>query len=106
PITRTDLLASLTTLPEFEGCQREHRAEQTENVEAHHHLGFRPALFLEVMMERSHQENPPPLAVLDARVLEPVALEHHRNGLGHEDAASDEKHERLMDQHCHDSEHA
>src|SRR5687767_11203828 len=75
------------TLPEFHGYQRHHSQHCPDAPEADDDLGLRPALALEVVVEGGHEEDPTALAVALAGVLEVAHLEHHRQRLGHEDAA-------------------
>src|SRR5258708_6269642 len=57
-----------------------------------------------MMMQRSHQEDTLPLAILAPRVFEIASLNHHRAGLGHEYTSRDDQHEGLMNQDGDNSE--
>ena len=48
------------------------------------------------MMDGSHSENPPPLAISDSSEFEDISLNDHRKSFHNEDASGDQKDERLM----------
>src|SRR6266513_1517597 len=78
-------------LAQLHGCERhggEHRANQPET---HDHLGFGPALALEMVMDGGHEEDAFALAVADARVLEVIALDDDGEGFCDEDAADEDE---------------
>src|SRR5215471_19004682 len=68
-------------------AQRRYREQNPQNVEPHHHLRLVPTFLLEVMMDRSHQKNPPPHSVPPSRVPEPTCLQNHRARFHHEHSA-------------------
>src|SRR6185295_11093041 len=61
-----------------------------DDPEAHYHLRFLPAFEFVVVVQRRHAEN-----ALAAGGLEIDHLDHHRERLGDEYAAHDEKHDLL-----------
>ena len=75
-------------LPDLEGGERHHGAEDAQNVKPGDNLGFMPALFLKMMMERSHEKDPPALAITEFGVLEPGPLNDDRAGFGHKNPAA------------------
>src|SRR6185437_5255467 len=72
--------------------------EERDDPEPHDHLRLRPALELEVVMERGHAED------ATAGQLEGYDLEDDRGGLEHEDAAHDESHQLLAHYHGDDTD--
>src|ERR1051325_9692461 len=57
-----------------------------------------------MMMNRSHQENPLTGSRAPAGELEIIPLDQHRYRFHYENPAGDDKDQRLMDQHSHDSQ--
>src|SRR3954462_6556033 len=84
-------------LPQLHRRQRHRREHGADEPEAHDHLRFRPALALEVMMQRGHEEDAAAFAEAFSRVLEIADLYHHRHGLDDEYAADEEEHHFLPD---------
>src|SRR5690606_21141206 len=79
--------------PDLQGAEREHRAHQPEDPEADHDLRLRPPHLLEVVVDRSHPEDPAPFAVAAPGVLEPAGLQDHRERLRDENAPHDHEQE-------------
>ena len=79
----------------LQGSQPDHYQNHGDDPEANDDPGFRPALELEVMMQRRHAEN------ALAGQLERRHLQDHRNGFHHEHAAHDQEHQLLACDHRH-----
>src|SRR5437879_4081354 len=76
-------------LPQLQGGQAQQGQHDRDDPEADHDGRFRPAELLEVVVDRRHEEDPPP------GPLEPGHLDDHRQELGDEQAADDAEHDLL-----------
>src|SRR5689334_4683980 len=85
---------SLAELDGRQGHGGQHRADEPEPDDD---LRLRPALALEVVVQRGHEEDPAAFAVALLRVLEPADLQDHAHCFGDEDAADENEHEFLAD---------
>jgi hypothetical protein len=47
-------LKFVMALPDLKSAQSDHGKQDAQNIKSHHHLGFVPPLFLEMMMDGSH----------------------------------------------------
>src|SRR4051794_37058471 len=85
-------------LAKFERAEPGQGEDERENPEAQDHLGLRPALFLKMMMDGRHEEDPAPLARWAAMLgkLEPAHLNDDRCGLPHENASDNHERQRLL----------
>ena len=88
-------MAEKSMLERIGEVQREARRGQHagDDPEAHDHLRLAPALLLEVVVQRRHEED----ALLRLLVVE--HLDHDGQGLGHEQASDDERHELGLREH-------
>ena len=91
---------------QFQGGQRDDRAQHAQDEEPHHHLRFVPAFFFKMMVQRRHQKNPLPGAGAEAREFKPAFLHNHRHRFRHKHATRDHQQKRLMHQHRHDAKRA
>src|ERR1044071_9299341 len=112
PTTNTRLFASSCMVnrgfgsSQFQGAEGDDGAEDAQDVKTHDHLRLVPTFFLEMMMQRRHEKNPPALPGAVPAEFEPGHLDQHGNGLGDEHAAGDHEHQRLVDEHRDDAQHA
>ncbi len=80
-------------LPQFQGCKANQHQNHGDDPEADDHPRLWPALEFKVVVDRRHAEH------ALAGQLEGGDLDHHRQGFHHEDAAHDEQHDFLADDH-------
>src|SRR5689334_8969489 len=90
-------------LAEFERSKARESEAEGQNPEAEDDLGFGPALLLEMVVDRRHEEEARARAGAPLRPLEPADLEDDRERLHHEDAADDHQREGLVDHEGHDA---
>src|SRR5215203_3510990 len=111
PITATSPAGRPRKIPSFiapprsaelQRAERNDRAQDPEDPESDHHLRLRPALHLEVVVQRRSQEHAVLLRVLQAvtpsPVLEHGALQDHRDHLRDVDPADDDEQELALEQ--------
>src|SRR6185312_16427312 len=95
----------VTCSAQLERAEREERAEQSDDPEAHDDLRLLPAQLLEVMMEGRASEDAVRLCVGEpvaaAAVFEDVPLEDHRQHLGDEHRTDEREHELRLEQDRH-----
>src|SRR5690554_5755256 len=86
----SDTLGSST---QFQSGQTDQHQNHGDDPEAHDDARLRPALEFEMVVDGCHAEHPA------AGQLEGGHLDDHRQGLDHEDAANNEKHDFLTYHH-------
>src|SRR5919197_949292 len=83
-LTPEEVLAESGEVPVVQR-EADRAQDPRHDPEAHHDLGLGPGFHLEVVLNRCHQEDPPP------EVLEREDLDDHGERRNHEDAADQEK---------------
>src|SRR5713226_1113033 len=91
---------------DLQRAQRHKSAQNAKDVKAHYDLRFVPAFFFKMMVQRRHQENPPPFAVAFLGIFKIRPLRHHRHSLGNKYSARAQKHQPLMATHRDDPQRA
>lgn len=86
--------------PQLQGSEAKQREANGNDPETDDHLAFRPALFLEMVMDRRHQEDAP------AGALEPEDLDDDRQGFHDEETADDDHDDLVLGGDCDGADQA